>query len=75
MALYSKSKEAVLKSLSTNPETGLSLAQAEELIKTHGENRLKEKKKKSMLQRFFDQFKDVMILILIAAAKFPRTLL
>ena len=41
--------------------------QAERLAK-HGANRLREKKKKSNLMRFFDQFKDVMILILIAAA-------
>lgn len=68
MAYYINSKEDVLKALSTNAETGLSSSKAESLIKTHGENRLKEKKKKSMLQRFIDQFKDVMILILIAAA-------
>ena len=34
----------------------------------HGENKLREKKKKTNLQRFFEQFRDVMILILIAAA-------
>lgn len=33
-----------------------------------GANKPREKKKKSMVQRFGDQFKDVMILILIAAA-------
>ena len=33
-----------------------------------GPNKLREKKKKSTVQRFLDQFKDVMILILIAAA-------
>lgn len=33
-----------------------------------GENRLREGKKKTNLQRFAEQFKDVMILILLAAA-------
>ena len=68
MTFYNQSREEVLKTLGTNAEKGLSAAQAKNLIKTHGENRLKEKKKKTTLQRFFDQFKDVMILILIAAA-------
>ncbi|MBQ8390507.1 MAG: cation-translocating P-type ATPase, partial [Oscillibacter sp.] len=34
----------------------------------HGENRLRQKKKKSILGRFLEQFKDAMILILLAAA-------
>ncbi len=68
MTFYNQAKEEVLEMLGTNAEKGLSTAQAENLLKTHGENRLREKKKKTNMQRFFDQFKDVMILILIAAA-------
>ncbi len=68
MTFYNQSREDVLKALGVNSKTGLCAVQAEKLLKTHGENRLKEKKKKTNLQRFFDQFKDVMILILIAAA-------
>ena len=48
--------------------TGLTDQQVLTLREKHGENKLREKKKKTNLQRFFDQFKDVMILILIAAA-------
>ena len=68
MLFHNKSKEETLNILSTNRETGLSGTQVTELQQKHGPNRLKEKKKKSLAQRFFDQFKDVMILILIAAA-------
>ena len=61
-------KQEVLESLSSNPQTGLSTQQVEKLTEQYGPNRLKEKKKKSNLQRFFDQFKDVMIIILLIAA-------
>ena len=57
-----------MRELNTNPETGLTAEQVASLSAIHGENRLREKKKKTTLQRFLDQFKDVMILILIAAA-------
>ena len=49
-------------------KTGLTCAQVEEQRAKFGENRLKEKKKKTNLQRFLEQFRDVMILILIGAA-------
>ena len=68
MLFHNKSKEETLNTLSTNRESGLSANQVAELQQKHGPNRLREKKKKSTVQRFFDQFKDVMILILIAAA-------
>ena len=68
MLFHNKNKEETLKLLSTNRESGLSAGQVAELQQKHGPNRLKEKKKKTLAQRFFDQFKDVMILILIAAA-------
>ena len=47
---------------------GLSSPQAQERLQQYGENKLREQKKKTNLQRFFDQFKDAMILILILAA-------
>lgn len=68
MIFYHESREAVLEALSSHAETGLTHEQAARRLEENGPNRLKEKKKKSNLQRFFDQFKDVMILILIAAA-------
>lgn len=68
MSFHSETKEAVLKELSSNTESGLTAGQVSEKLAKYGYNRLREKKKKTNLQRFFDQFKDVMILILIAAA-------
>ena len=68
MLFHNQSKDDVLKSLAVDAERGLSAEQVSELQAKHGPNKLREKKKKSTLQRFFDQFKDVMILILILAA-------
>jgi len=68
LTFYNLSKEETIKKLNTNPAAGLSSDRANELLKSFGENKLREKKKKTFIQRFFDQFKDVMILILIAAA-------
>ena len=68
LLFHNKTKDETLNTLSTNRESGLSAAQVAELQQKHGANRLREKKKKNLAQRFFDQFKDVMILILIAAA-------
>lgn len=47
---------------------GLSAAEAERLLTLHGPNELVEKKKKGPAMMFLDQFKDFMILVLIAAA-------
>ena len=68
MKFHNHSAEDTLKQLSSNSTTGLNHSKTEELLTTYGENRLTEKKKESTLSRFFDQFKDVMILILLVAA-------
>lgn len=65
---YEQTKEDILNHFNTTETEGLSSARVEELQKKFGENKLNEKKKKTMLQRFAEQFRDVMILILIAAA-------
>ena len=58
----------LLTNLQTDASAGLTGSEAASRLARDGENRLREKKKKSMFQRFLDQFKDVMILILLAAA-------
>ncbi len=68
MIFYNQSKEDVIKTLNTNETSGLSNEQARERMEKYGPNKLKEKKRKTNLERFFEQFKDAMILILLAAA-------
>ena len=68
MAYHNESTESVLHTLGADPNTGLTGETAAARLSEYGENRLREKKKKSTLRRFLDQFKDVMILILLAAA-------
>ena len=65
---YNQTKEDVLKHLNSDENNGLTSKRVEDLKEKYGPNQLKEKKKKTNLQRFFDQFKDVMIIILIIAA-------
>jgi len=65
---HNESRTDVLEALGSNMEKGLTAEKAEQLLKEYGPNKLNEKKKKTMAQRFLDQFKDVMILILIVAA-------
>ncbi len=68
MIFHHSMKKDVLAHLQTDASSGLSDHQVQELRNQYGENKLREKKKKTNLQRFADQFKDVMILILLAAA-------
>ena len=68
MTYHNQGRKDVLHVLSSDQTTGLSTNQVQERQGQFGKNRLREKRKKSTFQRFLDQFKDAMILILIAAA-------
>ena len=68
MLVHNKSKDEVLAELAVKPELGLTEAEVSERTEKYGANKLKEKKKKTTMQRFFDQFKDAMIIILLIAA-------
>ena len=68
MQFFSQDKAAVLARLNTDETKGLSEQEASALKEKYGPNKLNEKKKKTSFERFADQFKDAMILILIAAA-------
>lgn len=71
--IYQKTKEELFKGLQSNP-TGLSTQKAKKLLEENGLNELVEGKKKSTLQIFLEQFKDFLVLILIAAATISAVL-
>lgn len=68
MAIHTQPLSELFTQLATDEQQGLSHQQAAETLSRLGPNTLKEKKKKGLMSRFLDQFKDVMILILLAAA-------
>lgn len=65
---YNQNLQDIVSEFKTNTVSGLSLKQVEENRKIYGENKLKEKKKKSLFIKFLSQFKDLMVIILIVAA-------
>lgn len=68
MLAHGVDKQEVLRELQVTEHVGLSTEEVIKRREQYGENRLKAKKQKSMVVRFFEQFKDVMILILLVAA-------
>ena len=67
MRWYQKDIEDILKELRSSRQ-GLSEGEARERLWKYGPNVLKEKKKKTPFMMFLDQFRDFLILVLIAAA-------
>ena len=65
---FNKEIEEVSKELETNIEKGLINEDVERKREKYGLNQLNEAKKKSLFQRFLDQFKDFSIIVLIIAA-------
>ncbi len=49
-------------------ENGLTTQEAEQRLQKHGKNALREVKGPTLFGRFITQFKDVMVLVLLAAA-------
>lgn len=58
----------VLKEFDSMASDGLSTVEAKERLEKYGLNEFQDKKRKTFLQKFIDQFKDFMIIILIVAA-------
>lgn len=67
MVWYQKNGEQVLKELGVSSD-GLTAGKASDILKEKGENVLQEGTKKSAVQVFFEQFKDLLVVILIVAA-------
>ncbi len=65
---FQKDVEEVEKELQTNLEKGLTTEEVAKRREKYGLNELKSKKKKSLFQKFLDQFKDFSIIVLIIAA-------
>ncbi|MBR4308614.1 MAG: calcium-translocating P-type ATPase, PMCA-type [Oscillospiraceae bacterium] len=67
MKFHTGSLQEVLKHLDTAQE-GLTSPKVKERREKYGSNELKQAKPKTLFQRFLDQFKDAMIIILLVAA-------
>src|SRR3989304_4797470 len=67
MRWHQKEIKEVIEDLNSSPE-GLSSEDAHKRLIEYGHNELKEGKKRTLLNMLLDQFKDFMIIVLIAAA-------
>ena len=65
---FQKDVKEVEKELQTNLEKGLTDEEVAKRREKYGLNELKSKKKKSLFQKFLNQFKDFSIIVLIIAA-------
>ena len=65
---FSKDKTRVLEEFNVSKDKGLSLEQAKQGLEKYGENKFAKARQKSRLVMFFEQFGEVMVFILIAAA-------
>lgn len=64
---FTQTEEEILNEFHTS-EQGLSKEQAEKNLEKYGPNKLAEEKKKSLFAKFIDQFKDLMIVVLLVAS-------
>ena len=65
---FTKSQEQVLNELNVDPKEGLNIEEVQKRLEKYGYNKLKSKAKKSLLELFLAQLKDVLIYVLIGAA-------
>ena len=68
MDFFSVSREEVLDALKTDPRRGLAEGESRRRLENCGRNELHTAKGQGILLRFFSQFQDLMVLILLAAA-------
>ena len=65
---FTKSQNDVLKELNVDPKIGLTTDEVNNRLEKYGQNKLKGKAKKTLLQLFIAQLQDILIYVLIAAA-------
>ncbi len=68
MELYSQSREEAVQTLGTDPARGLNQRECQWRLEQYGKNELRPAKRRGLPARFFSQFQDLMVLILLAAA-------
>ena len=68
MDWYRKSVDETARALGTEAAVGLTGAEAAARLEKHGPNALKQAKKRALWQMYLAQLKDVMVLVLLAAA-------
>jgi plasma-membrane calcium-translocating P-type ATPase len=68
MKPYIKTVQEVITELNTDIKTGLSTNEAALRLEKYGPNQLVGKKSKNFFQRFIDQLRDVMVIVLLIAA-------
>ena len=68
MELHSVSWHETAEKMGTDPERGLSRAEVQKRLSRYGRNEIRESKRQNLLLRFLSQFKDFMVLILLASA-------
>ena len=65
---YTMDINKVKRDLKTNIQLGLTNKEAKKRLEENGPNKLEDKKNESLIMRFFKQFNDFMIIILIIAS-------
>ena len=65
---FNQESQKVIEKLNSNIEKGLTEEQVKSSREKYGFNELEAKKKKTLLVKFLEQFKDFMIIVLIIAA-------
>lgn len=68
MDFFSVSQEEALEALNTDSRRGLDQTECQRRLGRYGRNELQTAKRQGILFRFFSQFQDLMVLILLAAA-------
>src|SRR5215468_3032052 len=66
-AWHARSRAEVVKRLVTNSEQGLNLSEASARLQKYGPNRLPEGRKRGPFTRFFAQFNNILVCVLLAA--------